>query len=74
MNENDDIFEQFPVPSIVSSHTMLELEHTIITLRQEISALQLMEKIYTKQFEVAKKEVDELEAQWLMEMPNETNR
>jgi len=73
MNENDDIFDQFPVPAVVSSQTMEELEYTINGLQQEISALQLMEKIYMKQFEVAKKEVEELEAQWLMEIPNGTN-
>jgi hypothetical protein len=69
----NEFFNQFPAtPSVHRTHTANDLRELLNGLRQEITALTLMESIWLRELENAEKEVSELESQWLMEVPNGT--
>ena len=76
MNEFDDFGGDEIDPlhssagSVIRSSTLEDLRMSINSMTLEIMALETMKQMYVDQYNRAKKKVEELEAQFLLEIPN----
>lgn len=72
----EDFNDQFPLDPqhsefmVTPSCTMEDLKKGLDEIRKEIVMLTAMERLYAEMYKKAENEVKELEAQWMMEMPD----